>query len=156
MLLTFFNSLDRYREYGALFIRLAAASMLVYGTQDNIFSDARMLEFRDFLAARNVPAPLFAAHLSVYAQFICGILYALGAFVRPAASVMVINFIAAILIAHLDTPFQSTFPALMMLASSLFLLLHGAGKPSIDCLIERRAHESTSTLSHIGGPQTRH
>ncbi len=51
---------DRYREYGPVFVRLVVGSFLVWGTQDNVFSYARMLEFRDFLAARSVPAPLVA------------------------------------------------------------------------------------------------
>ena len=59
--------------------------------QDNVFSHARMLEFRDFLAARQVPWPLVAAHVSVYAQFVCGILYLLGLFVRPAAVLMIVR-----------------------------------------------------------------
>ena len=133
-----FEFFRRRREYGALFIRLVVALILIHQSQDNVFSDARMLEFRDFLAARHVPAPLLAARVSVYAQFLCGILYALGLFVRPAALVMIVNFIAALFIAHLNQPIEGAFLALVMLFSSLFLLFHGAGKPSVDDWIERR------------------
>lgn len=118
--------------YSALFIRLLIGFHLLYGTQDNVFSYERMLEFRDFLEARNTPFPLIAAHVSVYAQFICGALYLLGWKTRWAALLMVVNFIAALLIAHLEDSYQGSFPALAMLFSSLFLLFHGAGKPSID------------------------
>ena len=127
-----FGFFERRREYGAVFVRLVVGFVLVYGTQDNVFSHERMTEFRDFLAARRVPSPLFAAYLSAYAQFACGVLYALGLFVRPAALVMVINFVAAILIAHLDTPLDATRPALFMLFCSLFLLFNGAGALSLD------------------------
>lgn len=120
------------REYGPLFIRLVVAFVLVYGTQDNVFSHARMLEFRDFLAARSVPYPLFAAYLSATAQFVCGLLFAVGLAVRPAAAVMVVNFVAALVIAHLDAPLDAARLALCMLFSSLFLLFHGAGKLSLD------------------------
>ena len=65
---------DRHREKGAFFVRLVVGFILVYGTQDNVFSNERMIEFRDFLAARRVPLPLLAAHLSAYAQFVCGVL----------------------------------------------------------------------------------
>ena len=123
---------ERHREYGAIFVRLVVGFVLIYGTQDNVFSHERMLEFRDFLAARRVPLPLFAAYLSVYAQFVCGILYVLGLFVRPAALVMVINFVAALVIAHLDTPLDAARLALCMLFSSLFLLFNGAGALSLD------------------------
>lgn len=127
-----FRFFEERREYGPLFIRLVVGFVLVYGTQDNVFSHERMLEFRDFLAARGVPYPLFAAHLSAYAQFVCGILFVAGLAVRPAAAVMVVNFVAALLIAHLDAPLDAARLALCMLFSSLFLLFHGAGKLSAD------------------------
>lgn len=118
--------------YGAFFIRLLVGFHLIYGTQDNVFSYDRMLEFRGFLEAKGVIFPLAAAFLSAYAQFICGILYLTGWKVRLAAAVMVINFIAAIGIAHIGDSYTGVFPALVMLFSSIFLLLYGAGKPSVD------------------------
>jgi len=129
--------LDKYKEYGVIFIRLIIGFHLIYGTQDNVFSFARMQEFAAFLQERGVPLPLFSAFLSAYAQFICGILFILGAATRYAAVVMIINFIAAIIIAHIGDTYPRTFPALMMLAAACFLLLHGAGKPSVDDWVER-------------------
>ena len=133
-----FGFFERHREKGAFFVRLVVGFILVYGTQDNVFSNGRMLEFRDFLAARGVPLPLLAAHVSAYAQFVCGILYVLGLFVRPAALVMIINFVAALVIAHLDTPLDAARLALCMLFSSLFLLFNGAGALSLDNYISSR------------------
>jgi putative oxidoreductase len=127
-----FSFFDKYKDYGAIFIRLIIGFHLVYGTQDNVFSSVRMHEFASFLEVRNVPIPLFSAYLSAYAQFICGILFVLGAATRAAALVMIVNFIAAILIAHVGDTYPNTFPALMMLFASCFLLLHGAGKLSVD------------------------
>ena len=132
-----FGFFERHREKGAFFVRLVVGFVLVYGTQDNVFSHERMIEFRDFLTARRVPFPLFSAYLSVYAQFVCGILYVLGLFVRPAALVMVINFVAALVIAHLDTPLDAARLALCMLFSSLFLLFNGAGALSLDNYLTR-------------------
>ena len=132
------NQLDKFKEYGPIFIRLIIGFHLVYGTQDNVFSYVRMEEFAAFLSAHNVPSPLLAAFVSVYTQFICGILFILGAFTRYAALVMIINFIAAVLIAHTSDPYQSKFPALMMLAAACFLFLHGPGQVSVDSLFARR------------------
>lgn len=130
--------LDKYKEYGVIFIRLIVGFHLIYGTQDNVFSYARMLEFASFLSARNVPFPLFSAFLSVYAQLICGILFVAGAFTRCAAVVMIINFIAAIIIAHRADAYPNKFGALMMLAAACFFFVHGAGKLSIDSALEKR------------------
>lgn len=129
---------DRYGEYGPVFVRLIVGSFLVWGAQDNVLSYARMLEFEEFLRAHNVPLPLFAAFLSAYAQFVCGLLYILGAFTRPAAVVMIINFVAAVVIAHLGDTFRGMFPALVMLFTSCFLLLHGPGRLSVDDALARR------------------
>jgi putative oxidoreductase len=62
-----------------------------------------------------------------------------GAFIRPAAMVMIINFIAALVIAHIGTTFQQSFEALMMLFGSLFFLFYGAGRISIDHLHLKKA-----------------
>ena len=130
--------LDKYKDYAPVFIRLIIGFHLIYGTQDNVFSYARMEEFAEFLRVRGVPAPLFSAFLSAYAQFICGILFILGALTRYAAVVMIINFIAALIIAHLADPYPRMFPALMMLFASFFFLLYGAGKLSLDDALARR------------------
>ena len=131
-----FGALDRvlepYREYGPLFIRLIVGYRLVWGTADNVFSYARMLEFNDFLAAHSVPFPLFAAFLSAYAQFICGLLFVLGAYTRPAAAVMAVNFMVALLLVHVGQPFLENYDALVMLFGAVFLLLHGPGLLSVD------------------------
>ena len=128
----------RHREYGVIFLRLLIGSFIIWGVQDNILSHEKMIEFEKFLLARGTPAPAFAARLSVYSQFICGLSILLGAFVRPLALVFIINFICAIVIAHLGHTFQQMFPALMMIASGLFFLFHGAGPFSLDELWERR------------------
>ena len=133
-----FGFFERHREKGAFFVRLVVGFVLVYGTQDNVFSNERMIEFRDFLGARGVPFPLLAAHVSAYAQFVCGLLYVLGLFVRPAAVLMVINFIAALVIAHLDAPLDAARLALCMLFCSLFLLFNGAGALSLDNYLSSR------------------
>lgn len=129
--------LEKYKEYGVIFIRLIVGFHLIYGTQDNVFSYARMEEFAGFLSARGVPFPLFSAFLSAYAQFICGALFIVGLATRYAAVVMIINFIAALIIAHLDDTYPNMFPALMMLAAAGFFLLHGPGKASVDSILER-------------------
>ena len=133
---TLWQRFDRCREYGPFFVRAIIGFHLVYGTADNVFSFARMQEFATFLGDRGVPFPLPAAFLSAYAQFICGLLYIIGLFVRPAAAVMIVNFIAALVIAHRTGGYPPAALAWIMLFSSIFLLLHGPGRLSVD---ERRS-----------------
>lgn len=124
--------LEQYKEYGVIFIRLMIGFHLAYGVHFHILDSSRMDDFVKFLGERSVPVPLFSASLSVYGQFICGILFILGAATRYAAVIMIINFITAIVIAHIGDSYQKTFPALMMLSASCFFLLHGAGRLSVD------------------------
>lgn len=133
------KSLERYKDFAPIFIRLAVGFHLVYGTQDNVFSYSRMEEFADFLRVRAVPFPLVAAFLSAYAQFVCGILFMIGFLTRYAAILMVINFIAALIIAHRGDTYVNMFPALMMLSGACFLVLNGAGGLSVDRAIEKRS-----------------
>jgi putative oxidoreductase len=130
--------LDRYRDYGAIWIRLIVGYRLVQGTADNVFSQARMVEFAEFLHANGFPLPMLSAYVSAYAQFVCGILFILGALTRPAALVMLVNFAVALLMVHVGLPFLDNFDALVMLFASAFLLLHGAGALSVDRWMESR------------------
>lgn len=127
-----FAFFKRRREYGVIFIRLIIGTFIVYGVQDNVFSYGQMQEFAHFLAARGVPFPMFAAFLSAYTQFVCGICILFGAYVRVISVPFIINFICAILIAHRGDSFPGMFPALLMIFVGLFFLFHGAGKLSFD------------------------
>ena len=120
-----------FQDYAPLFIRLPIGFHLIYGTQDNVFSWSRMLEFREFLDVNGFPVPLLCALVSVYAQFICGALYILGYRVRPAACVMIFNFIVALVMVHSGDSYPVMFPAIMMLFGSLYLLLNGPGRFSL-------------------------
>lgn len=126
------NPIERYSALGAPILRLFLAFVLIYGTQDNVFHWERMIEFRDFLARNGFPYPLLAAHVSAYAQFICGILLALGLFTRVAALVMCVNFLVALGMVHVGLPFEANIAPLAMFFGSVFFLLHGAGSFSLD------------------------
>jgi putative oxidoreductase len=139
-----FDFFERNKGYGAVFLRVLIAPFIIWGVQDNVLSHERMKEFADFLAARNVPYPMFAAFLSVYVQLICGISILLGAAIRLTAIPFVINFIAAIYIAHVGDTFRDMFPALMMIAAGFFFLFNGAGKLSVDEYLNRRRGEPAS------------
>ena len=139
-----FDFFRRHREYGVIFLRLIIGAFIIWGVQDNVLSFAQMQEFAHFLGERGVPFPLFAAFLSAYTQLICGICILIGAATRLVAIPFIINFIAAILIAHRGDTFRGMFPALMMLFAGLFFLFHGAGRLSVDEALERPAEQQGS------------
>lgn len=137
-----FEFFKKHSDYGAVFLRLLIGIFIIYGVQDNVFSYEHMNEFAAFLHQKNVPFPLFSAFLSAYVQFVCGIMILLGAWIRLAAIPFIINFIAAVFIAHLGDTFRSMFPALMMIAAGFFFLFNGAGKLSIDEMLKGRGRKS--------------
>lgn len=132
-------SSTRQIDGALLLLRLFTGFVLIYGTQDNVFHHEHMLEFRDFLAQNRFPVPLFSAYLSAYAQFISGILIALGLLTRVAALVTAINFVVALGMVHWGLPFTANISPLAMLFNGLCLALAGAGDYSVEARIARRA-----------------
>jgi putative oxidoreductase len=137
----FFAFFRRHKAYGVLFLRLAMGVFLIYGVQDNILSWERMLEFRDFLQVHGVPFPLVAAHLSVYTQFLVGLMLLLGCGVRLAGLLLIINFTAAIIIVHIGQSFPQYYPAAELLCAGFFYLFNGAGPVSVDGYWSSRKHQ---------------
>ncbi|MGD2069411.1 MAG: DoxX family protein [Gemmatimonadota bacterium] len=127
---------------GPLLLRLFLSFVLVYGTQDNVFDRGRMLEFADFLETNGFPWPLLSAHVSAYAQFVCGLLLLLGLFTRPAAFLMVVNFLVALVMVHLGLSFDANIAPMAMLFGSLYFLVDGPGPISLDGWRARRREEA--------------
>lgn len=135
--LKLYSILESKKDYGTLFLRLIIGWRLVAGTWQVISKDGGMQIVKDFFEQLNVPFPSFSAYTSVYAQFICGILFIIGLWVRPAALVMLINFAVAIAAYDIHHGIEKAFPAWIILACSFFFLLNGGGKFSIDRRINK-------------------
>lgn len=130
--------LARFVPAGFLALRLAFGFQLIYGTYDNVFSVERMLEFEKFLAGFQVPFPAIAAPLSVYVQFVCGILLVAGWQTRLAGLFITINFMFALIIAHRGDTYQNMMPAINLLAAGLFFMLAGGGGWSADAALKHK------------------
>lgn len=122
----------RHPEIGLLVLRAVIGGHLVWSTQDNVFSWTRMLEFRDFLEHFGFPVPLVAAITSVAVQFLGGLALVVGWYTRPAAFLLAINFVVAIVMVDSLRPYPAAFPALAIVAAAVALVFTGAGKYSLD------------------------
>ena len=131
--------LKQYGDFSLLALRVLTGAFLIYGTQDNILSDARMQEFVRFVAKHGFVWPELMAPLSVYAQFICGVLLVIGLLTRWAGWVMTFNFIVAIVMVHWSQDFRGWWPAIVLVFISLHFALHGAGRYSVDAWLWRDA-----------------
>ena len=119
-------------DLGPLLLRLGIGGHLVWSSQDNVFSWARMLEFRDFLEKFEFPYPLACAVLSVTAQFVGGLALIAGAFTRFASAVLAFNFVVAIVMVDGRRPYPAAFAALAIVVACLCLLFAGPGRFSLD------------------------
>ena len=130
------NAVERrlaaHSDFGLLILRIVVGGHLMFMTQDNVFSWARMLEFRDFLAQFGFPIPLFCAVLSVTGQFGGGLALALGLCTRFAGSIVAFNFVVAIVMVDAKQPYPGAFAALALVAAGLCLMFTGAGRYSLD------------------------
>lgn len=123
---------ERFSFLAPLIIRLLIGFHLVYGTHDKIFSTKSMLSIISWFQTQGIPFPSFSAYLSAYCQFFCGLLFLVGIFTRMAGLIMVINFVCAIAFVHIGDTYSNTFPALVMLSGSLYLLFNGAGSMAVE------------------------
>lgn len=124
--------LERGADLAFLLLRVLVGVFLVVGVWDNVTSAHRMAEFATFLARHHCPLSTLAAPVSVYAQLICGALFVAGLLTRWAGVVMAFNFVVAMLLVHLGQDLREQFPALVLIAVSLVLATHGAGRYAVD------------------------
>ncbi|WP_374462621.1 DoxX family protein [Chryseobacterium sp.] len=96
------------------------------------------IEFFDFMGL----GPQISLILTVIAEFVCSILLILGLFTRVALGFLIFTMIIAGFIVHGADPFEKRELALVYLSVYLLLMVIGAGKVSVDHMIEKRKRAS--------------
>ncbi|REC44049.1 DoxX family protein [Chryseobacterium pennipullorum] len=96
------------------------------------------IEFFDFLGL----GPQISLILTVFAEFVCSILLILGLFTRVALGFLIFTMAMAAFVVHGADPFEKREMALTYLSVYLLLMVIGAGKISVDHMIERRKRAS--------------
>lgn len=137
--------LARFGDAALLLLRWVTGAFLVYQSHDNILSAARMDEFVSFLEAHHFPLPEMLAPLCVYAQFGCGLAFILGLLTRWAGLVTTFVFIIACYMVHWPMDFPGWWPALILVFLGLLFATLGAGRYSLDALLERRDRDPIGT-----------
>ena len=139
--LLFLTPLRRFSHEALLLMRLAIGAFIVWGVWDNVTSAEHMEKFVAFQRQFGFAYPEFMAPLSVYGQLLMGLAIFFGLFTRWAGLVFAFHFIVAIVM--VDWPGGG---ARGSLASGLLVLMglywgtYGAGRYSMDALLERRVH----------------
>ena len=124
--------LEANKAYGIVPLRIVAGWRLTAGVWPYATQAKPISEAAAFFHQLHMPQPLLSAYVSVYARFVCGLFFIIGFWVRPAALVMIINFLVAVFVAHLNDRVEKSFAAWALLAMAISFLFFGAGKISID------------------------
>ncbi|GEJ43763.1 MULTISPECIES: DoxX family protein [unclassified Chryseobacterium] len=96
------------------------------------------IEFFDFMGL----GPQISLILTVFAEFVCSILLILGLFTRVSLGFLIFTMIIAGFVVHGADPFEKREMSLIYLSVYLLLMVIGAGKISVDHMIERRKRAS--------------
>ncbi len=96
------------------------------------------IEFFDFIGL----GPLVTLVLTVIAEFVCSILLILGLFTRVSLGLLIFTMAIAAFVVHGPDPFEKRELSLIYLSVYLLLMAFGAGKISVDHMIEKRKRAS--------------
>ena len=130
---------ERFADVGLLALRVVTGAFLIYQSQDNVLSAARMDEFEGFMTQFGFVYPELMAPLSVYFQFAAGIAFILGLFTRWFGLITAFNFIVAVWMVHWNDPVPGIWPAAILVFLGLYFGLRGSGRYGLDALFERKA-----------------
>ncbi|WP_312343268.1 DoxX family protein [Chryseobacterium binzhouense] len=96
------------------------------------------IQFFDFIGL----GPKITLGLTVFAEFVCSIFIILGLFTRVAAGFLVFTMMIAAFVVHGSDPFDKREMSLLYLSIYLIIISLGAGKISVDHMIEKRRRNS--------------
>ncbi len=94
--------------------------------------------FIENVAKMGLPMPTLLGWSAILAEFVGGLLIAIGLLTRPAAVFLGITMAVAAFVVHAPDAFSKKEMALLYLASSIVILAFGAGKFGVDSLLGKK------------------
>ncbi|WP_172283249.1 DoxX family protein [Chryseobacterium sp. LAM-KRS1] len=134
------NSNPIFRDIILLIVRVFIGfAMLSHGYPKlQMLLEGGKIDFYDFLGL----GPQISLILTIIAEFVCSILLILGLFTRVALGFLIFTMIIAGFVVHGSDPFEKKELAFIYLSVYLLLIAYGAGKISVDYMIEKRKRAS--------------
>ena len=133
-MLSSIDKLDRFKNYAPIGIRFIFFLYLILAFKAQSFMPSNIEQFASRLAKMNWPLPTLLAYVGSWSVFLGYILIVIGFKTRWACIPVVVYFLVAVFAFHVAQGhgISDTMSATVLLMSSLFLLINGAGKPSVD------------------------
>lgn len=134
------NSNTVFKDIILLLVRVFIGfAMLSHGFPKlQMLLEGGKIEFFDFLGL----GPTISLTLTVFAEFVCSILFILGLFTRVALGFLIFTMIIAGFVVHGADPFEKREMSLIYLSVYLLLITFGPGNISVDYMIEKRKRAS--------------
>jgi putative oxidoreductase len=130
-------------DLGMLLLRVFIGCFLAFGHGMGKLTTTD--DMAGYLQKMNVPLPHAAAWAATLAEFLGGILLALGLLTRPAAFFIAFTMLVAVSTAHRHDPLfmnpngAAKEPALLFMMPAVFFLIAGSGRYGVDALIRRNS-----------------
>jgi putative oxidoreductase len=141
----FLASLDRYREYGPLCIRIALGLVMMgHGSQKLVgaFGGGGLSQTAGFFDQIGIVPGIFWASVVAVVETFGGLLVFIGLLTRIAGLLIAVTMFVAMTWVHLPNGFflsnRGIEFALVLFAMALALVLTGPGTPSADALVKRQ------------------
>jgi len=134
MIFKLLDRLNGIRDYAPVVLRTVFLYYLITSLSGGIYAPSYAAKFSENLAGLGFPIPLFFSYIGIWSVLIGYTLLVIGYKVRLAAIPIIIYFAVALVTYHVPEGHgvRESFSAIILFLLGCFLLINGAGKPSID------------------------
>lgn len=135
---------NNFNQWSLAFLRVVLGFILMYHGYLKLFVPGVFKNTVGFMAALNIPLPLYSGLLISVLEFAGGIFLILGMVTKLTAALLFIEMLVAFFKVHLKNGLVISGAAygyefvLLMIAALLIILVNGAGKLSVGKLFKKK------------------
>jgi putative oxidoreductase len=122
--------LNNLQPWGALLLRLALGSAMIFHGYQKVSSVAALHHFVHYVVTMGLP--YWLGYISAFTEFVGGIAIILGLFTRLAAALIAINLLVALFTVGIHQRFSGYSYTSELAAIAIMLCFYGAGTLALD------------------------
>jgi putative oxidoreductase len=124
------NTLYNLPPYGAFILRLALGACMIYHGYGKVVPDHAMDHYAHTIVSLGLP--YWLGYVSALTEFVGGILVLFGLLTRPAAALIAINMLVALIKVNVHQGIDGCQLSLLLLTMSVALVCFGGGAYALD------------------------